>query len=46
MVNLYQFKNSGMGAEGLDRCALQCIHQKDVSTRHGCTSQVLRFTLR
>jgi hypothetical protein len=32
MVNLYLYKNSDIGAEGLVRCGLQRIHQKDVST--------------
>jgi hypothetical protein len=46
MVNLYLFKNLGMGAEGLVRCGLQPIDQKDVSTRPGCINRVLRSTLR
>lgn len=46
MVNLYLYKNSGMGAEGLDRCGFRPVRQKDVSTRPGCIHRVLRSTLR
>ena len=46
MVNLYLYKNSCVGAEGLVRCGLQSIYQKDVSARHGCINRVLRSTLR
>ncbi len=46
MVNLYLYKNSDIGAEGLVRCGLQPIHQKDVSARNGCINRVLRSTLR
>ena len=45
MVNLYLYKNSGMGAEGLVQCALQSIRQMNVSTRPGCINLVLRSTL-
>jgi hypothetical protein len=43
MVNLYQHKNSGIGAEGHVRCGLQSIRQKDVSARSGCIN--LGFTV-
>jgi len=46
MVNLYLYKNSDIGAEGLVRYALQPIYQKDVSVRHGCINWVLRSTSR
>jgi hypothetical protein len=46
MVNLYKYKNSGMGTEGLVRCGLQSIYQKYVSTRPGCINRVLRSTSR
>ena len=46
MVNLYLYKNSGIGAEGLVRCGLQSIRQKYVSTQLGCINRVLRSTLR
>jgi hypothetical protein len=46
MVNLYLYKNSGIGGEGPVRCGLQPIDQKDVSARPGCINRVLRSTLR
>jgi hypothetical protein len=46
MVNLYLYKKSGMGAEGLVRCGLQSIYKKDVSAWHGCINRVLRSKLR
>jgi hypothetical protein len=44
MVNLYLYKKSGIGAEGLVRWGLQSIRQKDVSARPGCINRVLRST--
>jgi hypothetical protein len=46
MVNLYLYKKSAMGAEGIVRCGFQPVHQKDVSTRPGCINRVLRSALR
>ena len=46
MVDLYLYKKLGVGAEGLVRCGLQSIRQKDLSVRPGCINRVLRSTLR
>ena len=46
MVNLYLYKNSGMGSDGLVRWSYQPIHQKNVLARPGCIHRVLRSTLR
>lgn len=46
MVNLYLYKNSGMGTECLVKWALQSIRQMDVSARPGRINRVLLPKLR